>query len=110
MTVNQEVKKLWVDALRSGEYTQGFGLSYYTFCGEPHFCALGVLEELAVQNGVLSRSERSDAGLSWKAARWLGYDPNLFYGQGGVSSKLITKNDLLEESFDVIADYIEENL
>lgn len=46
--MNQEVKKLWVDALRSGEYQQGKG----SLRNDNKYCCLGVLCDLAVSSGV----------------------------------------------------------
>ncbi len=46
--MNLEIKKLWVDALRSGEYKQGFG--FLEQGGK--WCCYGVLCELAYRDGV----------------------------------------------------------
>lgn len=46
--MNPVVKQLWVDALRSGKYKQA--RSY--LANEQGHCCLGVLCELAIQNGV----------------------------------------------------------
>lgn len=48
MTPNRERIKLWVDALRSGKFTQGRGRLYR----RETYCCLGVACELAVQAGV----------------------------------------------------------
>ena len=48
--MNPEVKQKWIDALRSGEYKQGYG----QLC-QPNtvrFCCLGVLCELAIKDGL----------------------------------------------------------
>jgi hypothetical protein len=50
--VNPEIRKRWVDALRSGEYQQGVG-SLRT--GGDKYCCLGVLCEIAVADGVIER-------------------------------------------------------
>ena len=42
-----EIKKLWIDALRSGKYKQNFG----ELVGNGCHCALGVLCELAIEQG-----------------------------------------------------------
>jgi hypothetical protein len=48
-----EIKALWLDALRSGEYEQGRNkLHTWDDEGVERFCCLGVLCDLAVQNGV----------------------------------------------------------
>jgi hypothetical protein len=41
--VNQDVKKLWVEELRSGRYTQAVGHLYHPLEG---FCCLGVLTDV----------------------------------------------------------------
>lgn len=41
--MNQDVKKMWVDALRSGDYRQG---QYYLMDESDGFCCLGVLCDL----------------------------------------------------------------
>lgn len=49
--MNPEIKKLWVDALKSGEYEQGRG----ALCVGESFCCLGVLCDLAVKQGARVR-------------------------------------------------------
>lgn len=45
-----EVKELWLQALRSGEYFQGKGFLHTDRPGEhPQFCCLGVLCDIAVK-------------------------------------------------------------
>lgn len=46
--MRQEVAKLWVDALRSGKYKQG---KHVLRTRENSFCCLGVLCEVAINNG-----------------------------------------------------------
>lgn len=59
--MNQEVKELWLSALRSGEYAQGKSLLHKSFPNDPdkadEFCCLGVLCSLAVKNGVISEDD-----------------------------------------------------
>ena len=43
--MNPEIKKLWVDALRSGEYKQGQGTLKRSDC----FCCLGVLTDIFIK-------------------------------------------------------------
>lgn len=47
-----EIKKRWIEALRSGKYNQGRGY----LCKDDSFCCLGVLCELAMEDGVIPRS------------------------------------------------------
>lgn len=54
--MNNEVKARWVAALRSGDYVQGHDrLTSSTGRGFAH-CCLGVLCELAVADGVVTRN------------------------------------------------------
>lgn len=60
--MNQEVKKEWIEALRSGEYRQG---DSYLASKDRHddnykFCCLGVLCELAYKKGIVTRTEDSE--------------------------------------------------
>ena len=80
-----EIKKLWTDALRSGEYKQGYGMLRSK---EDEFCCLGVLCELAVKAGVIPPAEQSpyhdryqyqdastgleDMVLTWPVCEWAG--------------------------------------
>ncbi len=47
--MNQEVKRLWLEALRSGVFPQGTG----ALQNSGQFCCLGVLCELAVKNRII---------------------------------------------------------
>lgn len=58
--MNQEIKKLWVDALRSGRYEQGVGVLRDR---ADKYCCLGVLCELAVEANVLERAEPDIEGV-----------------------------------------------
>ena len=60
--MNEQVKKMWLDALRSGDYTQGREvLHLVTEDGEQQFCCLGVLCDLAHRAGVVARPESTVA-------------------------------------------------
>lgn len=51
--VNKKNMRLWVAALRSGEFTQGRGsLKQATKGAPPQYCCLGVACEVALRNGV----------------------------------------------------------
>jgi hypothetical protein len=75
--MNPEIKKLWVEALRSGEYAQSTGAlcnlknvgtesrDEYAVKG---YCCLGVLTDLAVKAGVVEW-ERSGDGLPVQGVR-----------------------------------------
>lgn len=51
--MNADVKRKWLDALRGGEYKQTTGrLLSVSTSGEKSYCCLGVLCDIAVQEGV----------------------------------------------------------
>ena len=52
--MNQEIKKLWLEALRSGDYKQARGTLRRQYGDNPHHCCLGVLCEIVVKNNTAS--------------------------------------------------------
>lgn len=62
--MNQDIKQRWVSALRSGEFEQGTD----NLRKGNKFCCLGVLCELAVEDGVIGPPE-----LSWESTEIYGY-------------------------------------
>lgn len=60
--LNPEIKTKWLEALRSGEYEQGKGYLHYEDQGEQHYCCLGVLCEIAVEQGVISPGPSTPGG------------------------------------------------
>lgn len=60
--MNPKVKAKWLAALRSGEYKQGTGVLRTDYTGEDKFCCLGVLCDLAVQEGVTTLT-RTNGGV-----------------------------------------------
>jgi hypothetical protein len=125
--MNQTVKELWVSALRSGEYTKGEGALKQIDNLELAYCCLGVLCELAVNNGVeIDVSIRSirelqtyfydDNGetLPPSVRTWAGLataDPKVEID--GVLYSLVSINDgdqIVPSTFNEIADYVEASL
>lgn len=119
--MNPEVKKLWVDALRSGKFKQARN----TLKLDGGYCCLGVLceispfEERQTETGVSfwgSTSPNYDSPatgvLSWEVQAWAGLDDyNPLIGFiNGVPAPASFFNDVEGKSFDEIADLIEENL
>jgi hypothetical protein len=49
--MNEEVKTLWTEALRSGEFEQGRG-ALTVIDGGDRYCCLGVLCKVAIANGL----------------------------------------------------------
>lgn len=111
--MNPEVKTLWLDALRSGEYEQATG----QLCENGKYCCLGVLTDLAVNNGIVQWDVsvfEHDAALAEDVREWADLtwdDPRTDepYGDRDDSS-LATLNDLAGYTFSQIADVIERDL
>lgn len=55
--MDQRVKNLWVNALRSGDFEQGQG----NLRKDGKFCCLGVLCELAVNEGIIPPGQQNTA-------------------------------------------------
>lgn len=129
--MDTRVKGLWLDALRSGDYTQGQNaLCNLTPEGEPTgYCCLGVLVEVARIDGVeltiedrdLTRWYDESAGvLPMRVADWAGLNescPPVVYedlGEEFFPSERCTSlphlNDTLGLNFAQIADVIEASL
>lgn len=56
-----EIKKLWIDALLSGEYEQGRGVLCRVDDGKKEWCCLGVLTDLAIKAGIVMEITMSDS-------------------------------------------------
>lgn len=122
--MNQDIKRKWVEALRSGEYKQGKGALRDQ---DDNFCCLGVLCDLASKEGVVSVSnsyvesvydydgdggESSWSELPYSVTEWAGLEsenPRIDYPHAPVIS-LAELNDIVKATFAEIADVIEEQL
>jgi len=109
--MNQEIKQRWIQALRSGEYKQGYENLYH--CGK--FCCLGVLTDLYVKEHDL-QWERDSADL-WSfegrgsvlpdsVIQWSGL---LFSNPLILGTCATDYNDKYQNNFATIADFIEED-
>lgn len=118
--INQERVQLLVDALRSGEYVQGYNqLCSITPQRNKHYCCLGVACEVARKNGLdMHVSEYADhlmfAGavsvLPQIVQDWYGFEePSPRLAIAGESWTAITWNDDFEKSFDELAQAFEDN-
>lgn len=118
--MNKDIKKKWVDALRSGEYTQGRDALKN---GDGQYCCLGVLCDIAAKEGVvqeklLTYGERSkyyydgaSALLPGSVIKWAGLDyPAVSVVYNDKPVWLNALNDEKGLTFDEIADLIEEQL
>jgi hypothetical protein len=126
-----EVMTKWVTALRSGKYPQGKGQLKAIPKGSDvaEYCCLGVLCELAVEEGVLPAPTRGDregmevifaygtmdeaAVLPREVKKWAGLDSSnplllVHPDKGPISAANL--NDTQGYTFDQIADLIEQAL
>lgn len=117
--VNKEVIRKWVEALESGEYTQGSGaLAPFDGNGKVTYCCLGVLCELAFRDGKCSQAYRLDNDvLSYDAAEtylprsvveWAGLDgtdPFVIVNNGSTSLSKVNDDGM---PFKLIAKLIRE--
>lgn len=122
--MNEEVKKLWIDALRSGEYKKGVGKLHKLFMTGDEFCCLGVLCDVAIKNGVDVPKQETDFGtISYGDLSESGYLPvevmqwaeldfrNPYVRDGGTMITLVNLNDSRQDdNFPEIADAIEAQL
>lgn len=114
------IKARWIAALRSGEYEQAYG----QLRSNKGYCCLGVLSEIAVDAGVITK-ERIDTGDGWTEAYgngssgylpslvrdWAGLpDTNPLVQADGRGQSLAWVNDHSGKTFTQIADLIEEHL
>jgi hypothetical protein len=115
--MNPEIKKRWVEALRSGKYKQG----KHSLARGENFCCLGVLCELATKEGVVKR-ERLGNGfiyynschshLPWPVCTWgelQEVNPSIPASSQTTKTTLSELNDT-GSTFSEIADLIEKYL
>ena len=124
--MNPEIKAKWIEALNSGNYEQGTGALHND---RDMYCCLGVLCELARQEGIVQilAEKKVDPSLAYASVEestdfsrinlpdvvreWSGFparDPQS--GWDVVSEALVSLNDGKRLTFPLIAQYIEENL
>ncbi len=125
------IKELWVQALRSGEYTQICGKMRVTSRmtaatrerhGEGH-CCLGVLTEIAKKEGVLDQFKVNPRGekLTTEVRQWAGLNNRAVttlitqndgrHGHHSLGQSFyLKKNRVDNKSFQEIADWVEGNV
>jgi hypothetical protein len=123
--MNPEVKRMWVDALRSGNYRQDqWVLRRNVPSDKPVCCALGVLCEIAVNAGVVERYCPDDRSLVMygdgramktlprEVMQWAGVRSSevMLEDQDGGEVSVSCLNDHENMSFEQIATIIEEQL
>ncbi len=128
--MNESVKMRWVQALRSGDFKQTTGvlqrlqnMSYGDQKRPAGHCCLGVLCEIAVQDGVISKYASDVVALTQfgnenkvlpgAVMQWAGLDssdPRIEAGEPWGNHSLSHFNDSAKLDFNQIAHLIEEHL
>ena len=123
MPMKTEIKQRWVEALRSGSYKQLTGVLHRDSSSGSAFCCLGVLCDLAIQDGILPGWDRfvdfpdeeepgewTDEFLPGRVQAWAGCNANPGVTLDDCSVALAACNDERNLSFPQIADLIETQL
>ena len=128
--MNKEIADKWVKELRSGKWTQGYQrLAVKNDLGEMSYCCLGVLCEMAVEAGIVTRKKERvnapdeaevygysyggqfsilpDVVQEWAGMRWPAGDVD--NQDGSTAFSLASLNDS-GKTFEEIADVIEKNV
>lgn len=121
--MDADVKKAWVDALRSGEYKQGQGQLCQLPGGGPKHCCLGVLVDLYVKSTGLTPAQHVDGRIEtgWEGwgvpsqdvLDWAGLtesNPEVTVGEEYPDRTSLAGLNDRGKGFDVIADLIEAQL
>jgi hypothetical protein len=89
--MNSDIKVRWIAALRSGKYKQAFGTLHKFDEDRPEdegFCCLGVLCEIAVQDGVVKPYRGRDSD------KFMGYVPSDFDEDHGFADYDLLPSDV----------------
>lgn len=115
--MNSEIKKLWITALRSGEYKQTIGVLKDELDEDgTSFCCLGVLCDIHSKQsndcewGEMDDYEGESSALPDMVQKWSGVitHSGFYYDEAGLQQNLAHKNDA-GMSFIEIADIIEKH-
>ena len=116
--MNPGIRTRWVTALRSEQFEQGFGALHK----DRQFCCLGVLCELAYEEGVVGKQKNPTGRNYWydgnpytlprSVIDWAGLDnPDVPVEMpNGLTHALTYLNDACGLNFNQIADLIERQL
>ena len=105
--MKEDIKNLWVDALRSGEYNQT-----KASLQDEGYCCLGVLCKVGEKEGILvnTNSDGKLEGVSLSdqgsITEWSGAS---YFDQSGVQNILMGMNDDDGKTFEEIADHIDNH-
>ena len=110
-TMNQQIKQRWIEALKSGEYQQG----WESLCYNNKFCCLGVLTDLYIKEHGLQWHK--DVGGCWSLDGEGGVLPSSVQAWAGLNDAnpmilgdcATDHNDGTNASFEEIAGYIEQD-
>lgn len=111
---NRENIRKWVDALRSGEYRQGYGRLRSD--GSNAYCCLGVACDVSGVGRWTGSLYETDGEMPWGVSglelpnpvvRWLGLDDRDPYMESAGGDSLSSLNDSENWDFDKIADLLE---
>ena len=113
--MNPELKSRWTARLRSGEYLQGKGALRKRGEEQDFFCCLGVLCEIAVEDGKAHLSKQPEVGgWNYNYNEEGGLLPIELHTWSGIClddrQELMDMNDSRGKAFPEIADWIDENL
>ena len=105
LSTQEKARRLWVRALRSGKYNWG---KRALRTDDNKYCCLGVLCELAIKQGVISRCRWDSGTLSNypKVMKWVGLEED--DGDFGAHSLVHLNDDANRNPFKKIARLIEK--
>ena len=104
-----EVKKLWLNALRSGDYQQGHNRLCDTVKGVNKFCCLGVLDDLyKKENPKYIRTDQYY--LTTEVQNWAFEDTEKLLKNPSVNDVTLSQMNDTGSSFNEIAQVIENNM
>ena len=132
--MNPDIKRRWINRLRSGADRQGSGALHRpagtTASGAPELCCLGVLCEIALEDGIVTRELVGDAyhyadsrdpmdwgsgALPYAVARWAGLDSidpvvKALHKTGNAPLSLLNDDVVVPYSFPILSQAIEVSL
>jgi len=121
--MNKEIAKKWTKRLRSGKYEQGKSNLHKVVNGIDKFCCLGVLCEIAVEEGIIPPPILEDnlyyvyqghsSALPKQVSEWAGISTasGISTAYGATKDNTLTElNDNGGYTFSQIADVIEKNV
>lgn len=112
-TMNKDVKKKWLAALRSGKYTKGVSKLHQSRSDNTEiYCCLGVLCELAVDEGIIDPPDKEDYGIYFyqEQSAFLPMEVLKWAGLKNTTQKNLAVLNDNSQTFDPIIRKISKNL